>query len=359
MKLHIFNPEHDISLARNLKHLTPPHAAQELRMNLGWMPALWADDGDMVLVDDVNFAVKAATKFKEQTADVLFVEKTDLKNIIFDRIDPWGWDKTLWTMLLEYGINSDIIPDEEWLIRLRVLSNRRTTIGALAEMRRNIEKLTCGEGVYVTSEEGIKKYINKWRHVVIKAPWSSSGRGVRYIDQYISDSNIGFIRRIINTQGGVMIEPYYNKVKDFGMEFMACADGTVKFLGLSLFQTINGAYAGNILADEQQKTEMLEEYLSLELIETTKQRACSYFSRLMSPWYVGPFGIDMMIVAQRNGKGFLLHPCVEVNVRRTMGHVALALSPTIDAPKRLMRIVHEANYTLKTSFLENNYVKTL
>lgn len=359
MKLHIFNPEHDISLARNLKHLTPPHAAQELRMNLGWMPALWADDGDMVLVDDLKFAVKAATRFKNQTADVLYVEKSELKNIVFDRIEPWGWDRTLWTMLLEYGINSDIIPDEGWLRQLRVLSNRRTTTSTLTALRRDIEEFTCGESVYISDEDDVQEYIDRWKHVVIKAPWSSSGRGVRYIDKKLSEPNFGFIRRVIKTQGGVMIEPYYNKVKDFGMEFMACAGGTVKFLGLSLFQTINGAYSGNILTNEQQKTEMLAKYLSEELIDTIKQRACSYFSRLMSPWYAGPFGIDMMIVAKQNGKGFLLHPCVEVNVRRTMGHVALALSPQGDAPKKLMRIVHEANYTLKTSFLENNYVKTL
>ncbi len=33
-----------------------------------------------------------------------------------------------------------------------------------------------------------------------------------------------------------MLEPLYNKVKDFGMEFKREADGTIRYLGLSLFR---------------------------------------------------------------------------------------------------------------------------
>ena len=47
------------------------------------------------------------------------------------------------------------------------------------------------------------------------------------------------------------------------------------------------------------------------------------------------FGVDMMVV---KGERFLLHPCVEINLRRTMGHVALALTPTDDEMVRVMRI---------------------
>ena len=95
MKLHIFNPEHDIALAYHRKHLTVPHAAQELRMNLGWIPALWAADGDAVLVDDIPYAVKAATKyFHNKKLEILFLNKEQLCNLHFDDICPWGWDIT-------------------------------------------------------------------------------------------------------------------------------------------------------------------------------------------------------------------------------------------------------------------------
>ena len=35
----------------------------------------------------------------------------------------------------------------------------------------------------------------------------------------------------------------------------------------------------------------------------------------------------MMVVATDEKDGFLLHPCVEINLRRTMGHVALSIPP--------------------------------
>ena len=47
-----------------------------------------------------------------------------------------------------------------------------------------------------------------------------------------------------------------------------------------------------------------------------------------------------------------LHPCVEINLRRTMGHVALSLSPTDDDIVRVMRIDYsENNYLLKINRL--------
>ena len=58
--------------------------------------------------------------------------------------------------------------------------------------------------------------------------------------------------------------------------------------------------------------------------------------------YCGPFGIDMMLLPER-----ILHPCVELNLRRTMGHVALAITPEKSAPQRLMRIDYTNRYHLR------------
>ena len=56
MTLHIFNPEHDIALASGLSNFTAPHAGRQLRHDLGFLPALWAGEGDVVLVDDQEWA---------------------------------------------------------------------------------------------------------------------------------------------------------------------------------------------------------------------------------------------------------------------------------------------------------------
>jgi hypothetical protein len=51
----------------------------------------------------------------------------------------------------------------------------------------------------------------------------------------------------------------------------------------------------------------------------------------------------MMIVARADQNGFLLHPCVEINLRRTMGHVALALSTYLKGLPRVMTIEYNTN----------------
>ena len=139
-----------------------------------------------------------------------------------------------------------------------------------------------------------------------------------------------------------MVEPYYNKVKDFAMEF--CADDAgIHYLGLSVFHTVNGAYVGNILATECAKQEMISRYVSKSLLDSIKKKITN---SLDLGSYQGPFGIDMMIVGEK------VHPCVEINLRRTMGHVALAISPADDDVKRVMRIEYDGtNYKLKINKL--------
>lgn len=94
MRLHIFNPEHDIALAANLKRFTAPHAGRQMRADLGFLPALWADEGDFVLVDDVAAALESVRHVRKYAHDVAFVSLADLKGLtpFVDNliIDPWG-----------------------------------------------------------------------------------------------------------------------------------------------------------------------------------------------------------------------------------------------------------------------------
>ena len=70
MTIHIFNPEHDISLANGMKRVTPPHAARQLRHDLGFIPALWAHDGDMVLVEDKAHAERAYNRVRQAASRI-------------------------------------------------------------------------------------------------------------------------------------------------------------------------------------------------------------------------------------------------------------------------------------------------
>ena len=154
---------------------------------------------------------------------------------------------------------------------------------------------------------------------------------------------MAWVTNILKSQGSIMAEPYYNKVKDFGMEFMADENGSIHYLGLSLFHTVNGAYEGNVLATESVKQEMISRYVPACMLDSVKHKITEH---LRLDGYVGPFGIDMMVTKE----GF--HPCVEINLRRTMGHVALAISPTDDDIRGVMRVIYDGNhYKLKINKL--------
>lgn len=318
--LHLFNPEHDIALASNLSNFTAPHAGRQLRHDLGYLPAIWAAKDDYVLVDDVEWAKTAYLRQMHRKFEG-FVDKRALAKLDIDAVEPWGWDLALRSFLLRYGVKA--VPSEEEIAVIRDLSHRKTAVVLLQELQTNG---TTGESWQTDTLERVGDLLHKYHHLVVKAPWSSSGRGVRFVDGLMDDHQERWISNIMVRQGSIIVEPFYHKVKDFGMEFESDGLGQVSYLGLSLFHTQNGAYTGNILASEEEKREMIGRYLSTELLDTVRQLICLRLGKLYRDKYKGPFGVDMMVVNREDENGFLLHPCVEINLRRTMGHVALKLS---------------------------------
>lgn len=365
MKLHIFNPEHDIALAANQPRFTAPHAGRQLRADLSFLPALWADDGDMVLVDDVEAALEWVRHVKRYAHDVAFVTLGDLKHISPDmrhdlQIAPWGWDRTIKEQLLRADPSLEpLLPTDERLVAIRDMSSRRFAAEHLLPLLHDANPGVVGESRYCATEDEALAAMQQYGRSVVKSPWSSSGRGVRYVAQPIPDNHLlGWMRGVLRLQGGIMVEPLYNKVYDFGMEFMANADGTINYLGLSLFDTRGGAYTASICATEKDKRKMLSRYVDMQLLDSICQQIQSTIAPLMHGIYTGPFGIDMMAVARTDGDGFWLHPCVELNLRRTMGHVALALTPTIHEPRRLMSIYYADKYRLRIQQSSENLLNT-
>lgn len=360
MKLMVFNPEHDIALASNLANFTAPHAGRQLRADLGFLPALWADEGDKVLVDHVESAEKAFRRVAHRLRQLgcrnlpaVNERFTSAKLSVYsDRmtgVQPWGWNLALRAALKRAGVDSALMPSEEQITQIRQLSHRRTAARLLPSLQM---EGTVGESFECTTPDEVEALLARYGQVVMKAPWSSSGRGLRFLstERTPFQMQAGWFRNVVAQQGSVMVESFYNKVRDFGMEFCVDDDG-IHYLGLSLFHTVNGAYEGNILATESVKREIISHYIPVRLLDSIEQRIVE---SLDLGSYRGPFGVDMMIVTDISHQTstispqFLLHPCVEINLRCTMGHVALAISPTDDDILRVMRVDYNGtNYQLK------------
>ncbi len=340
----IFNPEHDLALAANLSNFTAPHAGRQLRADFGFLPAIWACEEDYVLVEDADFAQKTYSRLMHKSFK-RFVERQQLSSLHVEAIMPWGWDAALCAFLLRQGVDRTLMPTESQLTAIRNLSHRRQAMLLLEQLQ---TKGTIGKAWEANNLDAFTSCLQQLNdEAVIKAPWSSSGRGIRFINAPLTENQLRWAERLIAKQGSVMIEPCYRKIKDFGMEFVSDGKGHVSYLGLSLFHTSNGAYTGNVIADEQQKLEMLSQYISLDLLESIRTRLCVLLGQLISDAYQGPLGVDMMVVASSDKDGFLLHPCVEINLRRTMGHVAISLASQCPSGSVMNIDYQDSHYKLK------------
>ena len=360
MKLHIFNPEHDLALASNLRQFTAPHAGRQLRSDLAFISALWAEEGDLVLVDDIDNAYDKVRHLGLKLADkVEFITKIQLQHLLdtqfLDSVHPWGWDLSLKGELERLGVAEIMLPTDDILNKVRELSNREW---AAKHLQRGVE--------YVTELAHVKDLIRSWGKVIIKAPWSSSGRGVKYVSAEDFRTGGGYptferwMGNIIFRQGGVTAEPYYNKVKDFGMEF-EMRDGKMVYRGLSLFDTIKNAYSGNVLASEEDKIEMLASFIDRLQLENIRQRIIDVLEPVLKDIYSGPLGVDMMICSRDENSqfseatkmGYGVVDCIELNLRRTMGHVALALAEHLKTSDIKMKV--DRNNIMRVEYDGNRY----
>lgn len=336
-----------------------------MRADLGFLPVLWAEDGDMVLVDDVEASLESARHIARYASDVAFVSACDLKNIPAEmlgamQVEPWGWNINVVEQLVRANpLFASVVPSAKVLESIRSLSNRRFAAERLLPDLCETDGRLVGRSLYCTNETEAMEAMSCNGRSVLKSPWSSSGRGVRYVPSARPEPQMeGWMRNVIRQQGGIMVEPLYRRVCDFGMEFRATPDGRIDYCGLSLFATRGGAYTGSICATEDDKRQMLARYVDMALLDRVRDHIQALLPQHLSGVYSGPFGIDMMVVGGDTADTAFLHPCVELNLRRTMGHVALALTPSPLEPRRLMNVYYADKYHIRIRQTAENLLNT-
>lgn len=352
MRIHVFNPDHDMALEANKDHFTSPHAGRCLRHDLGYLPALWADEGDLVLVDDVAVAHEGfrhlGLPLRGRFVDVAELSRC-MRSLSCQGVSVWGWDRSVRHFLASAGVPDRLLPDNAFLNVVRLLSHRGWAAQHVLPVLSALPGMV-GEVFRAESVDDVKLMLRQRGNIVVKAPWSSSGRGVRYLSYNVESHHPltpqleKWIERVLIRQGCMTVEPYYNKVLDFGMEFISDGVGHVSYRGLSLFNTRHGAYTGNVVDTEARKSAWLSRYVPCAQQNAIRQTAADCLSDVLGHLYRGPLGIDMMVVRQLDS--LAVHPCVEMNLRRTMGHVALALPADDRLPRRLMRMDFAGKYRL-------------
>lgn len=310
MTLHVYNPSHDEALAINKAQYCPSSAARRTGAKF-WDVAKWwiaPDDFILRLPDDGSLRGVVFWRMGEAAPQ----EATSFDWTAVTAIEPWGWDRHIVGVLRKLGAPERLLPTEAQLDRIRQLSSRHTAVRVLEFLAQPAftSRWCEDEAAAMAAIEELGG------RAVLKLPWSCSGRGVWTTD---SPSFVQRIKKSLRDQGAVEVEPWYENVADFAMEFEADARGRVSYVGLSVFATHDGGgYAGNVVTSQEELRRTLEARAGRTLhLEALADRLCTALAEVLAGDYTGPLGVDMMLTPEG------IHPCIEVNLRNTMGRVAI------------------------------------
>lgn len=315
--LHVFNPETDYALAHFKTQYTPPKKVAELRRKLAMLPAIYAAPGDSVLSLDLQLLSGDYLCLARQRA-ITPVTLPEVDASDFDAVDVWGWNPAIAATLIRAGLPLHLIPSDIAMEQLRRLAHRRTTIDfhrALPEMSGRVRI----EPIEFYDSGALMHWLSEAEDAYLKAPWSSSGRGVIHAARLSERSVRGWVEGIISSQGSVLAEPALERSLDFASEWI-CSDGQVSFHSLSLFRTdLFGRYLGNVCDSQDNIRREISKVVRVDL-DALLAAQRDALEAIIASRYDGPVGIDML--ATPCGE---VDCCVELNLRRTMGMTAGSL----------------------------------
>ena len=374
----LFNPEHDLALANGDRHFIAPRNIREMAHDL-------ADIMEAILPSSDS-------------------ESSFISPLASAHPVPWGWDPAVVEQFKRMGITAQELPTDDALAALSRRSERITAHQILCNFRKaHTDNTFIGESLVARTFDEIADFAERHQHILLKAPLSGSGKGLRHVNKEglpLSPSGGGtpesseqsgggmlslssslkkvesWANALIRRHGYLTAEPYYNKVQDFAMEFIADATGC-HFIGYSYFITDgHGRYIASRLMSDAKAEDLLCTYVPRKALHKIRQWMILHHTDIIpSEWdttrHPLPFGIDMMIVREsqqstvyslqsmvnhpdgnsefriQNSK-FTIHPCVEINLRMNMGIIAHEiyrhlLTPDTEGTFRIARFPDNAS----------------
>lgn len=347
----LFNPTCEYAVANGNESWQSNRILQQMESDLATLPMFFADSKDIIIVDklpsqrflnhfeDIGFTVPNFVLKKEILNSDFFQNKT------FEKLKPWGWSPAAHKLLSPFKSCCSIAfqnsPVASWkpehrniyskAFALEILKELLCTFSSNLFLAKNLIPEIC------RSKEQIEKLLSRWGKLMIKAPWSSSGRGIQPITKIpIHEKVWEKLLGIVNDQGFAIVEPLLAKAADLAFQFEV-KEGKISYLGISNFSADkNGQYRGNYLNGPP-------ESYSKEIVKFINNACNSVIDPLMSilekselaKLYEGNFGVDTLIFWDKKNE-LKMHPCLEINVRQNMGLLSLHIEKLIQQGKKGM-----------------------
>lgn len=325
-ELYIFNPESDLALAFGSECYTAPPHARRLRRDLQMLPVWYCGSGAAVVSQDCAADAAWIAQLRHEFGiDVECVDINHVQNYKF-RYCPWGWNHDLRHWLIRWCVPTEDLPAREWIESLRALSHRRTAILLHRHLSRELSYPLPPEPIEALTLAEVLEFEREHPQCYIKAPWSGSGRGIYQALDTGSPNFVEWTGGIIRRQGSVMCEQALERVMDFALEYR-CESGTAEFGGYSVFTTdSHDSFDSCMVASPDVLRDVIVDRLGDAALLDAVIASCRRFvADAIAPVYSGWLGIDMMLYRSEDSS-LRLNPCVEINLRMTMGVVAIHLA---------------------------------
>jgi hypothetical protein len=333
--VYLFNPTCDFAVGNSSASWQANHILQKMEHDMANLPQFLCQPKDIVIVQNhpsqqlINLLTEAGFALPH------FRKLNELGTANnFNRLCTWGWSpaahqllKPLKPLCSTVFLSSAVA---EWKPEHRESYSRNTALQFLQTLLSEYKKPSfIGQECLPRKCKSIgevEQWANQWKQLMVKLPWSSSGRGLQPVTNFpIHQSVRQRISGMLKNQGEVFVEPLLEKVFDLGFLYEVTSDD-VKWLGPSLFFTDEkGQYKGNYLNGLPSDISDELNLFIKEVLEIIPSIHINLLNRAeIRKLYQGPVGIDTLIY--RNIEGELkINPCLEINWRFTMGHVTLNL----------------------------------
>ncbi|MDO4756052.1 MAG: hypothetical protein Q4A54_06890 [Parabacteroides sp.] len=339
-KIHLFNPGHETAILQGTVNYTPPTNVQRMIKELAYLPIWYADSDDYVFTEEIISPrfISLLPKELRPFATILSTQEIKTKNKMLPNMEasPWGLSPQSCHFFekMQKGYNLPIsVPT--WKEEYKQLTSRETAASCLALIQELLPEIALPVPPKFCKEvKEVEKYlILQSAPFILKTPFSSSGRGIHWLmEGKLTAKDRTWIEGAIKKQGCISIEPALDKYQDFALEFFSNGKGDMIYQGLSVFGSEKrGAYSGNVLGSQQYLERFFIENFgsTFQIIKEAVQEA---LKQLYASVYTGYIGVDMLVYRDKRNGNLAIHPCIEINMRYTMGMVALRISEKYLSP---------------------------
>jgi hypothetical protein len=313
--IHYFNPGHETAVLNASKHYQPSKQIVKMQEDLALLPKWYAEPADYIF-----------------TGQKVEAEKLKYGSVGFWGVSPQGIHY-FETLNRQYDLQLQI---PRWKEEYRFLGSRfaaQKALVALMEAIPDIDKSILPQ--FYSDPEEIENVVTTGPDVperketrsrwLLKSPYSSSGRGLLWLNLgKPTQSERQIIDGMLKKQSQISLEKALDKRLDFSMHFEITQGKKICFTGYSIFQTnAKGAYENSLLANQKTMEKQITNLIDKYLLQEVQKTLTGILQEMYAPYYIGNLGVDMLVYASENQ--FRLHPCIEINMRKSMGYLAIRL----------------------------------